>query len=301
MFSKCLCIVDTSSTIMEVVVIWRRFFTEYRRPSIEWHIRNRSRRISLLIPCIIWMFDRYNRADKIWSTCFLGFLISETDRCICTHRYSFTDSFREDSCDNWFFTRYSLFPFDDRCEDEICVCVFSESTVGIAYSRSKCRKQFPCNDISIRIFWYTIGIGIEKSLNTLYALEKWIFFLILYEIFLECKEKITRIFYNILAIEIVIDIITIPAWEYRNCQISEYRFREYSGKNTFQWGIIFYSISSCLEIFYLRSKIFDPKFIFPWWYSDIKTLRESIYCDSLIERIGSRSDDYRSDGMNAVV
>ncbi len=167
------------------------------------------------------MLDRDHRADKFWSTFFLGFLISTTDRRISSHRYSLSDPFRKDSCNNRFFTRYPLFPFDDRCEDEIHVRTLSEFSIRVAYSRSKCRKELAYNDICISIFRYPISLRIEKSLDARRSFEKGKIFLIVSKTIVKYEDKITRILDNILSIEIVIDIITIPAGKYRDRQISK--------------------------------------------------------------------------------
>jgi hypothetical protein len=77
------------------------------------------------------------------------------------------------------------------------------------------------------------------------------------------EEKITRILDNILSIEIIIDIIAIPSWEDGDREIRIDRFFEDSTKYIRELHRSFYSVSSCLEIFYLWSEIFDPELIFP--------------------------------------
>lgn len=271
MLFECLPIVDLSSTIMKIVVVWRFLLCESIFPCIHWNIWDRSRRISLHITRIEWVSIIYDLRYETRCALFLCFRISGTYCRISSHRDSFIHTFWKNSGNNGLFAWDTLFTLHNWCQDEFAVGIFSKLFIGGTNPFFKLSKKYPRDLQRSCIYSYTIGIWIEKSFQWIFSSKKCKFLC-------KCGEVHTRFCDEfsssdkLLSCEIVINIIYIPSREDRDGLICMNRIAEAITKKYPQCNWFIDAIFSNLKVCDFWSKKLDPESISPCSDIKIKTL-----------------------------
>lgn len=124
-------IVDNTITIMEIIIVCGLLWFYRCVPCWKRYTGNRCRRITLAIAGIVWIFLTYNCRNKRRSTLLLCLAITDTHRCICSHRHTFSDSLLEYPCDYRLVGIVALFTLDDRCEYKLLVGISSLCTIAL--------------------------------------------------------------------------------------------------------------------------------------------------------------------------